>query len=260
MNLIAQKAEILTSIGKISVYIKKSTSDKLPVIFLHGLYFDHQLWNRQVEEITDRTVIAVDMPLHGDSRENISPDWTLSDCANMLIEILNSLQIPKVIAVGHSWGSMTILRAAHRQPERFESVGLCNMSFKAATESQKIASWFQHSMLVFRNFYTNQSVKTLFGKTSLIENPSLANQLKRSMGILSNRQIKYVDKAVMMDAEDATYLIETLKVYAIALRGEEDFVPTPPKLETILVKGGHVSPLERPLEVSDLISSLIERD
>ncbi len=152
MNVIAQKFEITTGIGKISVYIKKYPSGKLPVIFLHGIYFDHHLWDKQFEEIKDRTVIAVDMPWHGHSRENIKSNWTLDDCANMLIGILDSLQIPKVIAVGHSWGSMTILRAAHKQPARFESVGLCNVSFKAPTKQQKTTICFEYSMLAFRNF------------------------------------------------------------------------------------------------------------
>ena len=200
------------------------------------------------------------MPLHGDSQEKILRNWTLNDCANMLIEILDSLQIPKVIAVGHSWGSMTILRAAHKQPARFESIGLCNMNFQAATIKQKVTIYLQHSMLGLRDFYTKQSAKSLFGKTSLKENLSLINQLKRPMNILSNKQIKQIDKAVMVNADDTTYLIETLKVNAIALKGEEDYVPTPPKIETIMVKGGHVSPLERPLEVSNLVSRLIEKD
>jgi 3-oxoadipate enol-lactonase len=256
MNAIAQKSEITTSIGKISVHIKKHTSGQTPVIFLHGIYFDHRLWDKHAEEIKDRTVIAVDMPFHGDSRENIEPNWTLNDCANMLIEILDSLQIPKVIAVGHSWGSMTILRAAHRQPIRFESVGLCNMSFQAPTSKQKTTICFQHSMLVFRDFYRKQSAKSMFGKTSLIENSSLLNQITRPMSILSNKQIRQIDKAVLINADDTTHLIETLKVNTLALKGEEDFVSTPPKIETIIVKGGHVSPLERPLEVSNLISRL----
>ena len=259
MKAIALKSKITTSIGKISVYIKEHTSDNTPLIFLHGIYFDHHLWNKPFEEVNDRSVISIDMPLHGDSRENIRPNWTLNDCANMLIEILDSLQVSKVIAIGHSWGSMTILRAAHKQPKRFESVGLCNMSFRAATLTQKATFDLQHSMLVFRNFYTNQSVMTMFGKTSLKNNPSLANELKRPMSILSNKQIKEVDKAVMLNADDTTYLIETLQVKAIALKGEEDFVPIPPHIETIIVKGGHVSPLEKPLEVSTLISRLIEK-
>ena len=258
MNEIIQKSEIKTGIGKLSVYIKQHNSGKPPLIFLHGIYFDHHLWDKQVEEIEDRTVISVDMPLHGVSRENIRPNWTLNDCAEMLIEILDSLKIPKAIAIGHSWGSMTILRAAHKHPERFAAVGLCNMPFQAATKTQKAIFDLQHLMLVLREFYTNQSAKALFAKASLKENPSLINQLKRSMSILSNKQLKQIDKAVMMNADDTTYLIETLKVKAIALRGEEDFVPTPPNIETITVKGGHVSPLENPREVSDLVSRLVE--
>lgn len=197
------------------------------------------------------------MPLHGESRENIKPNWTLDDCSGMLIEILNSLQIPRVIAIGHSWGSMTILRAAHKHPERFESVGLCNMAFQAATLAQKATFDLQHLMLAFRNFYANQSVKTMFGKTSLENNPSLASQLKRPMSILSNKQIKEVDEAVILNAEDTSHLIKALQTTAIALKGEEDFVPIPPGIETILVKGGHVSPLEAPLEVSNLVREIL---
>lgn len=259
MNTTAQRSEITTGIGKISVYIKKNTSGKLPIIFLHGLYFNHHLWDKQFDEISDRTVISIDMPFHGDSRENIRADWTLNDCSEMLIEILDSLQIPKVIAIGHSWGSMTILRASHKHPERFDSIGLCNMSFRAAKKTQKAAFGFRHLMLMLRKFYTNQSARALFGKTSLKENNLLVDQLRRPMSILSDKQIRQIDKAVMINADDATCLIETLKVKAIALKGEEDFVPTPPGIETIIVKGGHVSPLERPVEVSDLVNRLIEQ-
>jgi hypothetical protein len=61
-----------------------------------------------------------------------------------------------------------------------------------------------------------------------------------------------------MNADDVTDLIKTLKVKAIALKGEEDYVPTPPTIRTIVVEGGHVSPLEKPKEVSNLIVRLIE--
>lgn len=257
MNTPAQKHYINTSIGKIAVHVTKQESKETPIVFLHGIYFDHHLWDKQIEKITDRTVIAVDMPLHGESREKISRSWSLNDCANMLIEILDTLQISKVIAVGHSWGSMTILRAVHKQPNRFVSIGLCNMNFEAASNKQKITIFFQHTMVGLRNFYTGQSAKSLFGKASLKENPGLHNELKRPMDILSNQQIKQVDKKVIIDAEDTAYLINSLKVKAIALKGEEDFVSTPSKIETIIVKGGHVSPLEQPLEVYKLINRLV---
>jgi pimeloyl-ACP methyl ester carboxylesterase len=257
MTIVAQTKFIHTKIGKIAVQTTPRTTDKLPIIFLHGVYFDHHLWDNQTKEIQDRTVITLDMPLHGKSSEITKPDWSLNDCAVMLIEILDSLQIPKVIAVGHSWGSMTILRAACQYPDRFEAVGLCNMPFHAATTKQKSIFKLQHTLLFFRNFYTKQVTKSMYGKLSLKQNPSLLKQLQRSMNILSMNDIKQTDKKVILDAEDASILIRNLKVKAIALKGKEDYVPTPPKIETILVLGGHISPLEDAGEVLAFIRKII---
>jgi hypothetical protein len=78
------------------------------------------------------------------------------------------------------------------------------------------------------------------------------------MNMLTIEDIKQIDKKVILDAEDATTMILNLKVKAIALKGKEDYVPTPPKIETIIVKGGHISPLEEPLKVIELIWLLVE--
>lgn len=258
MNTYAQPKYFTTNIGRIAVYIKENTFDKVPIIFLHGVYFDHHLWDSQIKEINDRTVISIDMPFHGNSREIIKTNWTMTDCSNMLIEILDSLKISKVIAFGHSWGSMTILRAAHKYPERFASIGFCNMPFQAASKKRKATFGLQHSMLVLRNFYTKQAAKALFGKVSLKENASLINQLQRPMSILSNKQVKQIDKVVILDAIDATDLIKTLKVKALALKGVEDYVPKPPNIETIVIEGGHISPLEKPYEVSKILERLLQ--
>ena len=247
---------INTNLGKIAVYPKLVDSDKTPIIFLHGVYFDHQLWDEVINSINDRTTFSIDMPFHGLSKEITKDDWTLNDCSEMLLEILDSLKITKVIAVGHSWGSMTILRAASKQPERFESVLLCNMPFLAGTKKQKLMFGLQHSMLIFRNFYTKQAAKALFGKTSLKENPSLIEDLKRPMNLLSNAQIKHTDKAVIAEAQDASELIKNLKVRALALKGIEDYVPAPPSIETIVTGGGHISPFEQSEKVLNLIYKL----
>jgi len=248
---------IPTKLGKIAVYQQFADSDKTPIILLHGVYFDHHLWDAVIESIKDRTIITIDMPMHGMSKQLSKNDWTLDDCAEMLIEILHGLQLPKVIAIGHSWGSMTILRAAHKNPKLFSSIGLCNMPFMAASKTKKLTLSMQHAMLPFRNFYTKQAAKALFGKSSLNENPSLTDELKRTMDLLTIGQIKHTDRAVIANAEDASVLIKTLKAKALALKGEEDYVPVPPHLETIIVKGGHVSPIENPKEVSEFMNRLL---
>jgi hypothetical protein len=55
------------------------------------------------------------------------------------------------------------------------------------------------------------------------------------------------------EAEDASDLIKNLKVRALALKEVEDYVPAPSSIETIIIGGGHISPLEQPEEVLNLV-------
>jgi pimeloyl-ACP methyl ester carboxylesterase len=258
MSTSAKTTFVQTKIGKIAIQNTERITDKPPIIFLHGVYFDHHLWDEQINQINDRMVITIDMPFHGESREITKADWSLNDCADMLFEILDSLYVPKVIAVGHSWGSMTILRAANKQPERFSSIVLCNMPFLAVSNKNKLIIRLQHSLLVFRDFYIKQAASALFGKTSMKQNPKLIEKLKRPMSVLSNSQIKQTDKAVIINAEDATSLINNLNVRTIAIKGKEDYVPTPSNIKSIEIEGGHISPLEKPTIVLNIIKDFIK--
>lgn len=246
---------IKTSIGDIAVYLNE-VENTTPIIFLHGVYFDHNLWNYQRSRIQDRTVITIDMPLHGKSK-NVKKDWTLSDCGIMLIEILDSLAIEKVVAVGHSWGSMTILRAASNYPERFQSIGLCNMPFAKGNLATKLKFGLQHTMLFFRGFYTRQVAKVMFTKENREANPEIVEYLKLSMGQLTNKDIRQIDKAVITDADDGLSCTQALKVSVMALKGDKDYVGIPPNIDLTVVSSAHVSPLEVPDKVSNFVTKVM---
>jgi pimeloyl-ACP methyl ester carboxylesterase len=250
--------QINTAIGAISVRIN-TLKGSVPIILLHGVYYDHNLWNYQVERITERTVITLDMPFHGNSKNITKYNWTLDDCALMLLEILDALKIDKVIAIGHSWGSMTILRAAAKAPERFQSIGLCNMPFQAATVKTKLLFKMQHLMLGFRKFYSKQVAKALYGKETYNTNHALLNILVSSMSKLKRKEIIQTDKSVIINAENTEPIIQSLKVPTLALKGKEDYVPKPRHLKTKIVEGGHVSPIEVPLEVFTFVKEVIEK-
>jgi pimeloyl-ACP methyl ester carboxylesterase len=176
----------------------------------------------------------------------------------MLIQLLDRLNIEKVIAVGHSWGSMTILRSAHFAPERFESILLCNMPFQESTKGRKLAFKFQHPLLAFRRFYIQQAGKALFGPNSLKKKPELMNELIRSMNLLTTKEIKHIDSAVIIDAEDTSDLLSNLSIPTIAIKGEDDYVPIPPHIIDVrIIKGGHISPLENVEEVQSSIQYLL---
>lgn len=175
----------------------------------------------------------------------------------MLLEILDNLKIEKVMAFGHSWGSMTIVRAAHKNQNRFLAIGLCNMPFKALTKIEISAIRFQHIFMFYRSFYMKQAGKALLGKESLKKSPDLINNLIKSMKKLSRKEIKYTDKALRIEANDATAIIESINIPIFAIIGEEDYVGIPPIIHSQTVSGGHVSPIEVPEEVNKFMTKLI---
>lgn len=247
---------VKTSIGNIAYYQKK-VNNTIPIIFLHGVYYDHNLWNYQVSKIIDRTTITIDMPLHGESKEITKSDWTMEDCSIMLIEVLDSLEIDKCYAIGHSWGSMTILRAVSLYPERFLGLGLCNMPLAEGGFGAKLQFGLQHALLSFRKFYAQQVAKAMFAEESRQKKPEIVQYLKSSMNQLSNKDIKKTDKAVITRVNSGLPYLKKLIVPTLAIKGKEDYVPTPENIETIVVAGKHTSPLEQPEIVLEMINRVI---
>ena len=247
---------INTSIGNIAVY-QKIVPNTIPVIFLHGVYYDHNLWNYYTSKITDRTVITLDMPHHGKSKDITKKKWTMDDCAIMLIEILDSLEHKEVYAMGHSWGSMTILRASVREPEKFKSIVLCNMPFNEGKFGTRLKFRFQHLMLPFRKFYTTQVAKAMFSPESINSKPEIVEYLELSMSSLSNKEVRKTDNAVITKVDDGTQYLDSLKVPAFALKGNKDYVGTPKNIEMTVVEGAHSSPLEQPEMVFEYIKKVI---
>lgn len=249
---------ITTKLGTIAVHIKE-VPGTIPIVFLHGVYLDHHLWDQQILAFPNRTTIAIDMPMHGESRGETPGIWTIHDGGDMLLTILDSLGYTQVFGVGHSWGSMTLVSAASKRPSQFYGLALCNMPFEAATKQRKRQFAFQHLMLPFRGFYHKQVAKALFANKSLKENPALEDELARSMSLLSNRQVRQTDRAVIVNNPSLEKEIKSLEVPAFALKGKEDYVPSPPSLPLTIVEGGHISPLEQPEEVIECIKSMIAR-
>lgn len=247
---------IETNLGKIAYY-KNEVEGTTPVLFLHGVYYDHNLWNYHTSRIKDRTVITIDMPLHGSSDQINGRDWTMQDCAKMLIEILDKLKIEKCYAIGHSWGSMTILRAASQFPERFAAVGLCNMPLEEGSFGAKLQFGFQHLMLGFRDFYVQQVGKAMFSSESRIKHPEILEYLELSMSQLSNKDIRKTDRTVISGVDSGWSYLENLRVPALAIYGKQDYVPKPTGVESRVVSGKHTSPLEQPEEVLAFIKEVI---
>jgi len=102
---------------------------KPTVIFLHGVLHDHSVWILQSRYLANHgwNVLAVDLPGH--CRSHGAPSASVEEAADFVIALLDAAGLPKAALVGHSFGSLVVLEAASRAPQRVSQLVLVGTAF-----------------------------------------------------------------------------------------------------------------------------------
>lgn len=238
--------KLKTIMGEVSVAIDGEDSEEI-IVFLHGIYLDKTIWEDFGHKLTGKTHIYVDMPAHGKSSD-VGFDWSLDDCVRMLMEILNRFNVQRCILIGHCWGAMTALRAAISFPERFVALGLFNMPHQPVSSLGKIGIRLQKQMLKYPHIFAQHAAKTLYAPAYLELHPEATEKMEARITARPALEISRAIDAVLLNVDDAKPLLKDLRVPALAIVGESDYVGSPPAIETLMVASGHVSPQETKAE------------
>ena len=119
-------SEINIKIGDATICYDDFGTSEIPIIFIHGFPFNKETWQPQVEFLRARhRVIAYDIRGFGKSTSG-KEESSIGLFADDLIDFMDALQIKKAIVCGLSMGGYILLNAAHRYPERFEGLVLCD--------------------------------------------------------------------------------------------------------------------------------------
>ena len=96
------------------------SDDRPPLVLLHGLTFDRQMWRpalRELETIdTGRRAIAVDLPGHGDSPD--APSYTLDALVDRVHAAVEDAGLQAPVIVGHSAAASTAFVYGVMHPSR----------------------------------------------------------------------------------------------------------------------------------------------
>jgi pimeloyl-ACP methyl ester carboxylesterase len=92
------------------------------LVLLHGFTLDSRIWQRQLEELSDRfMVVAWDAPGAGASSDPREP-FTMSDWAQVLARFLVFMAIERAHILGMSWGGVLAQEFYRLYPARTRSL------------------------------------------------------------------------------------------------------------------------------------------
>ncbi|MFM7704200.1 MAG: alpha/beta fold hydrolase [Rubrivivax sp.] len=110
------------------------------VVFVHGALHDHSCWNLLARWCAHHgyAVLALDLPGHG--RSEGPPCTDIEQLAQWVLELLDAAGVGSASLVGHSMGSLTVLEAAARAPERAERLVLMGTAYPMQVSESLLAT------------------------------------------------------------------------------------------------------------------------
>ncbi|MES2305012.1 MAG: alpha/beta fold hydrolase [Gemmatimonadota bacterium] len=101
------------------IVVEDYGSGDLPLVLVHGMAGDAGFWRDAVEALGGRhRVIIPELRGHGRSGPATDGDYSITACAIDLLGVLDALELPRVVLVGHSFGGSVAMALASSAPER----------------------------------------------------------------------------------------------------------------------------------------------
>jgi len=244
---------------------------KLPIILIHGMTFDHTTWNPQIHVLKKNyRVIAYDMRGHGLSDVG-DGQYTYKMFANDLIDLMDHLGIEKAVLCGLSMGGAVSIRTYEMYPDRIRALILSDTRSEADSNDTK--EWREDSIELIKNnklkTFTNNFLEATFAKDSFKSHPEAVELIRNIMLSSSPRGICGVLLA-QAARTDMTHVLPKIKVPTLIMIGENDnFTPLSSSQMMnekiadselkIIPKAGHISNLENTLEFNRNLTEFLRR-
>ena len=242
-----------------------------PLILGHSFLCSGKMWREQVPVLAAKyRVINPDLRGHGRSGRVADP-FSLYDAVSDVTTVLDELGIERATWCGLSIGGMVALRAALSCPDRV--AGLVLLDTDAGRESVPHKLKY-HAMgagvrVLGLGPFLPSIARLMFGATTRRENPALVNEWKAECAALHVPSALRC-LAALMQRDSLLGRLKEIGVPALVLVGEEDrSLPValsrrihdrlPNSAFEVISAAGHLSPLERPAQVTDAILRFLMR-
>jgi pimeloyl-ACP methyl ester carboxylesterase len=235
-----------------------------PVVLLHGLTFDSEMWNAQIDALSARyRVLAPDLRGHGLTEWQAST-VTLHDLAGDVAHLLDRLNIENVACAGLSLGGMVAMRFALAHPKRLNALALLNTSAEAEEESKRDlyhqlneSTRGKESDHATVDFVLSLMFSEHFQKTD----PEIVARFRKKLFEPSDHEGLYFVSRALIWRDDVLGRIAEIDLPTLVVLSDADAAVQSDRVEAIaraipgarrlmLSGSGHLTPVERADEVS----------
>jgi pimeloyl-ACP methyl ester carboxylesterase len=245
-------------------FYKLNQKKGIPIVFIHGVGLDHNIWDPQINEF-DNTVLIYDILGHGRTplnKEKISFD----DFSDQIIDLIDELKFSKIHLIGFSIGSLIARNFATRFSDRLKSLTLLCSIFNRSDNEQKIVNERFEQTKKDKKL-TKDALNRWFNKDFIEKNPLISDKI---FSILNNNNMDNFIKvySLFVNHKD-NEKFENINVKTLVMTGEGDVGSTPEMSDNLSKKiknsevkiipvGKHLCSIECSYDVNKAIKDHIQ--
>ena len=245
-------------------FYKLNQKKGIPIVFIHGVGLDHNIWDPQINEF-DNTVLIYDILGHGRTplnKEKISFD----DFSDQIIDLIDELKFSKIHLIGFSIGSLIARNFATRFSDRLKSLTLLCSIFNRSDNEQKIVNERFEQTKKDKKL-TKDALNRWFNKDFIEKNPLISDKI---FSILNNNNMENFIKvySLFVNHKD-NEKFENINVKTLVMTGEGDVGSTPEMSDNLSKKiknsevkiipvGKHLCSIECSYDVNKAIKDHIQ--
>lgn len=240
------------------------------VLFVHGWPLDRTIWLGQLGGLaTHVRCIVPDLRGFGGSVEGAGDDVTIDQHADSLVELLDTLAIPRAVVCGLSMGGYIALALLARHPGRVDGLILADTRANADSPEQRAT---RERLIAFVQAQgvpalADQQLEKMVGSTTRATRPELCEMLRGMMAAAPARSVAGAQRA-MLTRRDWTAALTSIAVPTLVVAGAEDAImpvaeqramaDAIPGARWVEIPGaGHVAPFERPAAFNHAVTEFL---
>jgi 3-oxoadipate enol-lactonase len=252
-------------------YNERGMPQGLPVVFIHGFPFSHEMWGPQINVMPNNILaISYDVRGHGAS-DGGDGQYTIDLFVDDLIALLDHLMVKKAVLCGLSMGGYIALRTFERNPDRVLGLILCDTKSEPDTDAAKIKRTVTMKAVKAEGVraFAENFVKAIFWEKTFETNPGVIAFIKQIICTSSPRGICKTLLA-LASRTGTTSALSSINIPTCIIVGEHDKVTPPPDAQSmhriiagselhILSHAAHMSNLENTQDFNERLMAFLKK-
>lgn len=206
-------------------YILNKVGEKSPIVFIHGVGLNQEIWKPQIDFFKDYTTLTYDLLGHGKTALN-KTKVNFNDFYKQLLGLIDELEFKKIHLVGFSLGALIARDFASKHNERLCSLIIHGSIYKRTEEQKRVVINRFNVAKLKRPASKKDALRRWLTEDFTKKNPGI---YKKIYSLLKKNDHKNFLKSyeLFVHYQDDDNMIKKINVNTLITTGENDIGSTP---------------------------------